>query len=144
MNEWMKTLFNESYTCQFALINLWLSKIIYWIARWILNCSHYRFSKDILYRSRFIREGNQRFWRKHLMFGRIISHVYTIKVSVITVGILHRWRIWRICKTCLRKLIQCLTLRQFPQTFLTNPSKLRIYLCKIPTVITETLYQAIL
>ena len=28
---------------------------------------------------------------------------------------------------------------EFPQTFLTNPSKLRIYLCKIPTVITETL-----
>jgi hypothetical protein len=27
---------------------------------------------------------------------------------------------------------------QFPQTFLTNPSKLRIYLCKIPTVMTET------
>jgi hypothetical protein len=25
------------------------------------------------------------------------------------------------------------------QTFLTNPSKLRIYLCKIPTVITETI-----
>jgi hypothetical protein len=28
---------------------------------------------------------------------------------------------------------------QFAQTFLTNPSKLRIYLRKIPTVITETL-----
>jgi hypothetical protein len=28
---------------------------------------------------------------------------------------------------------------QFLQTFLTNPSKLRTYLCKIPTVITETL-----
>jgi hypothetical protein len=27
---------------------------------------------------------------------------------------------------------------QFPQTFLTNPSKFRIYLCKILTVITET------
>ena len=26
-----------------------------------------------------------------------------------------------------------------PSTFLTDPSKLRIYLCKIPTVITETL-----
>jgi hypothetical protein len=26
-----------------------------------------------------------------------------------------------------------------PQTFLTNPSKLRIYPCKIPAVITETL-----
>ena len=25
-----------------------------------------------------------------------------------------------------------------PQTFLTNPSNLRIYLCKIPTVITES------
>ena len=33
----------------------------------------------------------------------------------------------------------CLTQTQFPQTFLTNPSKLRIYLCKIPTVIRETL-----
>jgi hypothetical protein len=33
----------------------------------------------------------------------------------------------------------CLTLNQFPQTFLANPSKLRIYPCKIPTVITETL-----
>jgi hypothetical protein len=35
----------------------------------------------------------------------------------------------------------------FPcQTFLSNPSKLRIYVCKIPTVITETLivYQALL
>jgi hypothetical protein len=31
------------------------------------------------------------------------------------------------------------TQSEFPQTFLTNPSKLRIYLCKIPTVITETL-----
>jgi hypothetical protein len=30
-------------------------------------------------------------------------------------------------------------LSQFARTFLTNPSKLRIYLCKIPTVITETL-----
>ena len=26
----------------------------------------------------------------------------------------------------------------FPQTFLTNPSKVRIYLCKIATVVTET------
>ena len=32
-----------------------------------------------------------------------------------------------------------LTLDQFSQTFLTNPSKLKIYPCKIPTVITETL-----
>jgi hypothetical protein len=31
------------------------------------------------------------------------------------------------------------TLIQFPQTFLTNSSKLTIYLCKILTVITETL-----
>jgi hypothetical protein len=30
-------------------------------------------------------------------------------------------------------------LSQFHQTFLTNPLKLRIYPCKIPTVITETL-----
>ena len=37
---------------------------------------------------------------------------------------------WRICKNYLRELTQ---------TFLTNPSKLRIHLCKIPTVITETL-----
>jgi hypothetical protein len=32
-----------------------------------------------------------------------------------------------------------LTRNQFPQTLLTNPSKLRIYLRRIPTVITETL-----
>ena len=32
-----------------------------------------------------------------------------------------------------------MSLSQFPETFLTNPSKLRIYLCKIPTVITKTL-----
>ena len=31
------------------------------------------------------------------------------------------------------------TYSQFPHTFPTNPSKRRIYLCKIPTVITETL-----
>jgi hypothetical protein len=30
-------------------------------------------------------------------------------------------------------MTRCLTLSQFPQIFLTNPSKLRIYLCKIPT-----------
>ena len=29
------------------------------------------------------------------------------------------------------------------RTFLTNPSKLRIYLCKIPTVITETLIASV-
>ena len=34
---------------------------------------------------------------------------------------------------------RCETLNQFPQTFLINPSKHRIYLWKIPTVITETL-----
>jgi hypothetical protein len=34
------------------------------------------------------------------------------------------------------KLTHCFTLSQFHQTFLTNPSKL--YLCKIPTVLTET------
>ena len=34
---------------------------------------------------------------------------------------------------------QYLTLSPVPQPFLTNPSKLRIYLCKVPTVITETL-----
>ena len=32
-----------------------------------------------------------------------------------------------------------LKLRQFSHTFLTNPSKLRVYPCKIPTVITEAL-----
>jgi hypothetical protein len=37
----------------------------------------------------------------------------------------------------LKDLTRCITLSQFPQTFLTNPSKLRIYLCKIPTVITN-------
>jgi hypothetical protein len=39
------------------------------------------------------------------------------------------------------KLARCgYTLRVTSQaSFLTNPSKLRIYLCKIPTVITETL-----
>jgi hypothetical protein len=37
------------------------------------------------------------------------------------------------------ELTLCLTVSQFPETFLTNPSKLRIYPCKIPTVITETL-----
>ena len=34
-------------------------------------------------------------------------------------------------------MIQCLS--QFPETLTRNPSKLRIYPCKIPTVITETL-----
>jgi hypothetical protein len=48
-------------------------------------------------------------------------------------------KLWRICKKCLGELTQCLTLSQFAQTFLTNPSKLRIYPCKIPTVNTETL-----
>jgi hypothetical protein len=37
------------------------------------------------------------------------------------------------------ELTQCLTLGQVLQTFLTNPSKLRFYRCKIPTVITQTL-----
>jgi hypothetical protein len=32
-----------------------------------------------------------------------------------------------------------LLLSEFPQKFLTNPLKPKIYLCKIPTVITETL-----
>ena len=36
-------------------------------------------------------------------------------------------------------MTRCLSLSQFPQTFLTNPLKLTIYLRKIPTVITETL-----
>jgi hypothetical protein len=48
-------------------------------------------------------------------------------------------RFCRICNKCLRELTQCLTLSHFAQTFLTNPSKLRICPCKIPTVITETL-----
>ena len=54
----------------------------------------------------------------------------TIKVSVITVGILHR-----ICKKCLGAPTPCLTLDSL--TFLINPSELKIYLCKIPTVITD-------
>jgi hypothetical protein len=37
------------------------------------------------------------------------------------------------------ELTHVLTLSRLPQTFLTNLSKLRIYLCKILTVITETL-----
>jgi hypothetical protein len=41
-------------------------------------------------------------------------------------------KFWRIWKKCLRELTQCLTLSQFPQTFLTNPSKLRIYHAKFP------------
>jgi hypothetical protein len=36
-------------------------------------------------------------------------------------------------------LVLILTPSQFHQTFLTNSSKLRIYLGKVPTVITETL-----
>ena len=32
---------------------------------------------------------------------------------------------------------------EFPQTFLTNPSKLTIFRCRIPTVITETLIVSI-
>jgi hypothetical protein len=36
---------------------------------------------------------------------------------------------------------RCKTLTQFPHIFLTNSSKLRIYLCKIPTVITRSLMQ---
>ena len=44
-----------------------------------------------------------------------------------------------VLKKCLRDLTQRLTLSYFPQKFLTNPSKLRIYLHKIPIVITETL-----
>ena len=47
-------------------------------------------------------------------------------------------KFWRICTKCLRELTQCKTTSQFPKKFLTNPSKLRIYPCKIPTVITET------
>ena len=45
----------------------------------------------------------------------------------------------RFIHKCLRELNKCLTPSQFPQTFLTNPSKHRIYLCQIPTVIRETL-----
>jgi hypothetical protein len=38
------------------------------------------------------------------------------------------------------RTVSVLTLNQFPQTFLTNPSKPSMhYRCKIPTVITETL-----
>ena len=55
---------------------------------------------------------------------------YTFEVSVTTVAILHR-----MCKKCFWELTQ--TFSQFLQTFLTNPSKLRIYLFKIPTVIAD-------
>jgi hypothetical protein len=52
--------------------------------------------------------------------------VYTIKVSVITVAILHG-------------MFEGTDLYS-PQAFLTNPSKLPMnLLCKIPTVIAETL-----
>jgi mRNA-degrading endonuclease RelE of RelBE toxin-antitoxin system len=40
--------------------------------------------------------------------------VYTIKDFVITVGILHKAKFWRICKKCLRELTQYLTLNPFP------------------------------
>jgi hypothetical protein len=38
-------------------------------------------------------------------------------------------------------MTRCLTLSQFPQTFLTNPLKLRIYQCKIPTIWSQKLWQ---
>ena len=41
------------------------------------------------------------------------------------------------------RAMKCVKLSQFPQTFLTNPSRLRIYRCKIPTVITETLIDSV-
>jgi hypothetical protein len=63
--------------------------------------------------------------------------LHNIKVSVITCSrnfALVNSKFWRICKKCFRELTQCLPLSEFPQTFLTNPSQLRIYPCKIPTV----------
>jgi hypothetical protein len=36
------------------------------------------------------------------------------------------YKFWKICKISLRELTWCLTMSQFAQTFLTNPSKLRI------------------
>ena len=56
--------------------------------------------------------------------GNRLKAVNAINVSVITVG---------------TDLVFNIDFSKFPQTFLTNPPKLRIYLCKIPTVITETL-----
>ena len=68
-----------------------------------------------------------------------------MKVSVITVGILH-WVYSKFLRfvrnVCLFEVITASllnTLIQFPQIFLTNPSKLRIDLWEVPTVITETL-----
>jgi hypothetical protein len=56
--------------------------------------------------------------------------VYTINVSVITVGILHYY----IGKFfVLKDLYEMFQGSPFPGTFLTDPSKLKIYLCKIPT-----------
>ncbi len=59
--------------------------------------------------------------------------VYTVKDSVITVGILQKQilPLEGFVKKCLRELTECLTLGQFPQKSLTNPSELRIYLSKI-------------
>ena len=69
----------------------------------------------------------------------LYTAVYIIKTSVIKEGIL-KWKFYvsRICKKCLKELIQDSTLSQFPQTFLANPSKRRIDQCKISTVITGT------
>ena len=62
-------------------------------------------------------------------YSKLLRSVHPIKVSVIT-----RYD----CTKCLSELIQSLT-RHFPQERLTNHAKLRVYPCKIPTVITETL-----
>jgi hypothetical protein len=45
---------------------------------------------------------------------------------------------WRMCKITSRKLTHCLTLSQSLQRFLTNSSKLRVYLRKIPVPIAIT------
>ena len=44
---------------------------------------------------------------------------------------------WRFVKKCLWE--NQLVFGQIPQTFLINSSKLKMYLCEIPTVVTETL-----
>jgi hypothetical protein len=51
------------------------------------------------------------------------------------------WETWRNIdrKQCFLVCPGLWTSSKFPQTFLTNAAKLRIYRCKIPTVITETL-----
>jgi hypothetical protein len=79
-----------------------------------------------------------------LAFVVIIKAGFIHYQSVITAGRNFAWMNAgkfhkTICKNCLRALARCWTPSQVLQWCLTNPSKLRIYPCKIPTVITEAL-----